>query len=135
MGRKNPSQHASSQSEICRTFEGVLLQSGDKCQIKNWVIWNLSDTTGSSTAQVGLVVEILQMSPSTAEKEGLVSTLTLQRVIVGEQHSHYGMKQLELVDEYFSVNPQVSCISIACRNTNLGPLGYSLRCKCSTQLL
>ncbi|KAJ3932436.1 MAG: hypothetical protein NXY57DRAFT_894227, partial [Lentinula lateritia] len=112
MGRKNPSQHASSQSEICRTFEGVLLQSGDKCQIKNWVIWNLSDTTGSSTAQVGLVVEILQMSPSTAEKEGLVSTLTLQRVIVGEQHSHYGMKQLELVDEYFSVNPQdILCVA------------------------
>ncbi|KAE9403864.1 hypothetical protein BT96DRAFT_814284, partial [Gymnopus androsaceus JB14] len=104
------------EDDLCRTFEGVLLQSGDVCKAENWVIWNRGLDL---IPTVGLVAEILQVSQSDEEKQGLASILTIQRAIAGEQHSYYGMKQLELVDEFHSdvlcvVNIQHNCYDSKC---------------------
>ncbi|KAJ3853984.1 hypothetical protein EV368DRAFT_73145 [Lentinula lateritia] len=110
LSQMNPGMFTSG-SETCRILECLLLQSGDRCEVKNWVIWNRSDGVEPLKATLGLVAEILQFSQSDAEKKGLASVLTIQRAIAGEWHSYYGMKQLELVNEFIAVKPQdVLCV-------------------------
>ncbi len=105
---KNPSQNDVDPSDVCRTYGGAVLQSGDTTQLGNWVVWNFTQPGARSTmASIGKVVEVVQISGSNAQRKGLVSFLTIQRAITGEWHSTYGMRQIELLDEFHAVKPQV----------------------------
>ncbi|KAJ3896974.1 hypothetical protein F5879DRAFT_764851, partial [Lentinula edodes] len=99
------------EQDLCRTFEAVCLQSGDKCEVRNWVIWNRRSNNGQIIPTVGMVIEILQMMRSPEESHGLASRLTIDRAIAGEYHSYYGMRHIELTGEFAAVAPQdVLCV-------------------------
>lgn len=72
------------------------------------MVWNRPDAQGlSRIPTVGLIAEIVQFSGSKEDQEGVASFVTVQRAITGEWHSVYGMRKLELVDEYVCVKPKV----------------------------
>ncbi|KAJ3846278.1 hypothetical protein EV368DRAFT_70052, partial [Lentinula lateritia] len=99
------------EQDLCRTFKAVCLQSGDKCEVRNWVIWNRRSNNGQIIPTVGIVIEILQMMRSPEGSHGLASHLTIDRAITGEYHPYYGMRHIELTGEFAAVAPQdVLCV-------------------------
>ncbi|KAJ3871561.1 hypothetical protein F5051DRAFT_463748 [Lentinula edodes] len=90
------------EQDLCRTCEAVCLQSGDKCEVRNWVIWNRHSNNGQIIPTVGMFPE---------ESHGHASHLTIDRAIAGEYHSYYGMRHIELTGEFAAVTPQdVLCV-------------------------
>lgn len=106
--KKNIRQTEVNSLDFCRLYSAIILKSGDRGELDSWVIWNRADAQGvACPPTIGLISEIVQFSGSKEDQIGIASFLTVQRAITGERHLFYGMRKLELVEEYVRVKPQV----------------------------
>ncbi|KAJ3712456.1 hypothetical protein C8R42DRAFT_594627, partial [Lentinula raphanica] len=113
--KKNPHQtRICTASTSYRTCETISLQSGDEAFVNSWVVWNrrLPVIDEQIIPSIGRIAEIIQIVGSDADRQGNASYLTVQRAIAGELHPRYGMRQVELMNEFELVLPQdVLCVA------------------------
>lgn len=105
---QNPHQRELNHSSLGQTCRTVILQSGDYGHAGSWVIWKCVGASGiADIPTIGRITEIFQVLGSSEQRHGLASFCTIQRAITGEWHSVYGMRQIELAEEFILVKPEV----------------------------
>lgn len=122
---------------VFKTAKDVILLSGDKCAVGDWVLVRDDgvDTTGQ---HVACLEEILQVQDSEDAMHGLASFIVVRAAELAGVLDPLLMPKLHLQDQYFIVRVQVSAKLMGDKQVRgllkLRLLGHQLFRKCSTQL-
>ncbi|KZT24421.1 hypothetical protein NEOLEDRAFT_1156913 [Neolentinus lepideus HHB14362 ss-1] len=109
------------------------LVNGDHCKPGDWVVWLETHLTEPRVtySRVGLVMEILQITGSLAERNGKADLILIKHAIVGDLSVEYDMPCVSVLDEYVlseasvvccTVNVQHNCMKNHCRVTRSQPV-------------
>ncbi|KAF8146280.1 hypothetical protein K438DRAFT_1781149 [Mycena galopus ATCC 62051] len=90
----------------------VTLANSDSCSTGDSVVYE--DSTPVTYRRIGLVVEIVQILGSAAEKRGAADFVLVSPTIFGEPHELYNMRRLQSINKYMCLNIAHNCADNKC---------------------